>query len=94
MAVVPANEKSAGSRVAGSISSSKVTRHTKLSALVGLVAGVWRTIDVTRGSVLSSVTFGVGVCGKPGVLISVSAEVFTKVMLVTLIAPSCPAGTA
>ena len=34
-------------------SSLKVTRHVRVSALVGVVVGVLRSIEVTRGAVVS-----------------------------------------
>ena len=51
VAVVPATSKSAASTFV--TLSEKVTRQVRLSPLVGVVAGLWRPIDVTVGSVLS-----------------------------------------
>ena len=51
VAVVPATVKSAASTpVTGSL---KVTRQIRVSALVGELEGLWRTIEVTVGGVVS-----------------------------------------
>ena len=63
-AVVPAIAKSASPT--SFTSSLKVTRHVRVSAWVGEVVGVWRSIAVTRGAVVSvalGVTWELVACG-------------------------------
>ena len=64
VSVVPAIAKSAPPT--SFTSSLKVTRHVRASALVGEVVGSWRTIEVTRGAVVSVV---------PGALIRILKKV-------------------
>ena len=54
MAVVPLTTKSAASTF--ETASLNVTRQVRLSALVGELVGVSRTIEATRGAVVSAVS--------------------------------------
>jgi hypothetical protein len=71
--------------------SSKVTRQIKMSALVGEVAGVWRTIDAILGAVVSTVPVKTSPVSFPPVAVY-TLPVRESVAVYAINAPPAPLG--